>query len=145
MSYIKDEVRKEKKEKLLILLPKMRFHISNTCKKIGIHRNTFSNWIKSDRDFKDRYEEIKQSKIDDSEERLYLLSQGIPKIDDSGKLIGWEVKPHFGALVTQLKAQAKERGYGDCVIIKDDKENDTRNLTDSELIAEMENIRNRVT
>lgn len=133
----------KQKERFLELLPLNRYHISNTCKKVGVHRNTFLYWKKTDEDFKNRYDDIQEQKMDDSEERLYLLSQGIPKIDKSGKLIGWEVKPNLGALVVQLKAQAKDRGYGDHIVIDDKREDELRNKTDEELMQEIAKLQKR--
>lgn len=140
-----DIKREKQKEAILEHLPKMRYHISKTCKKVGIHRTTLQYWLKNDKEFKDKYEAVHEEKMDDSEERLYLLSQGIPEIDKDGKLTGWKVKPHFGALVTQLKAQAKNRGYGDHIVIDDqrDGDEDIERKSDKELLKEMERIKKR--
>lgn len=138
-----DKKREKQKEALLEWLPKLRYHISKTCKKVGIHRTTLQYWLKNDEEFKDKYDAVHEEKMDDSEERLYLLSQGIPEIDANGKLTGWKVKPHFGALVVQLKAQAKDRGYGDHIVIDDNRDEDTRNKTDEQLLAEMQKIKQR--
>lgn len=139
------EVQREKqKEAVLEWLPKLRYHISKTCKKVGIHRTTLQYWLKKDSEFKKKYDAVHEEKMDDSEERLYLLSQGIPEIDDKGKLTGWKVRPHFGALVVQLKAQAKDRGYGDHIVIDDTRDEESmRNKTDKELLAEMQEIKKR--
>lgn len=137
-------LREKQKEKLLELLPKLRYHISKTCERVGVHRTTLQNWLKNDADFKEKYEAVHEAKMDDAEERLYLLGHGIPELDKDGKLKGWKVKPHFGALVVQLKAQAKNRGYGDHIVIDDKRDDDNiRNKTDEELLAEMEEIRKR--
>jgi len=139
------ELNREKQKKAILdLLPKLRYSVSKTCEKVGIHRNTLLNWKNNDENFRKEYIAVLEKKIDDSEERLYLLSQGIPEIDENGKLIGWKVKPHFGALVAQLKAQAKNRGYGDQITINDMQviEQNISVKTEQELIQEMIKIQN---
>lgn len=142
---VAEQLRAKQKEQVLEWLPKLRFHISKTCKKVGIHRTTLQYWLKTDEEFKKNYLAVQEEKMDDSEERLFLLSQGIPKIDQNGKLTGWEVRPHFGALVTLLKAQAKDRGYGDYIEIDDKREGDidVANKTDKEIFAELKKIQER--
>lgn len=139
-----DKLREKQKEGVLEWLPKLRYHISKTCTKVGIHRTTLQYWLKNDKDFKEKYDAVMEEKMDDSEERLYLLSQGIPEIDKDGKLTGWKVRPHFGALVVQLKAQAKNRGYGDHIVIDDKRDDDNvRGKSDKELLQEIERIREK--
>lgn len=138
-----DKLREKQKEGVLEWLPKLRYHISKTCQKVGIHRTTLQYWLKHDDDFKEKYDAVFEEKMDDSEERLYLLSQGIPEIDKDGKLTGWKVRPHFGALVVQLKAQAKNRGYGDHIVIDDKRDDEVAGKTNADLIKEMQKIQER--
>lgn len=132
----------KQKEAFLAKFSKNRYHIGKTAKDVGVHRNTILHWRKMDEDFRKAYVSCLEEKIDDSEERLYLLAQGIPKIKN-GKLVGWIEKPHVRALEIQLKAQAKDRGYGDSIVIDDQREETHREKTDEQLISEMEAIKDR--
>jgi len=135
------ELTKKQKIAFLELYPKNRYHIGATCKKVGIHRNTLLYWRKKDLEFKANLEAIEEERIDDSEERLFLLGQGIPDINKDGKLVGWVVKPHFGALQLHLKAKAKNRGYGDHITIDDNREEDYREFTEDEILEQMERMK----
>ena len=143
-----EKKRKRQKERFLELMPKKRYNISKVCGIIGIHRNTVLSWRKKDNEFLEAFNEMQERKLDDSEETLYLISQGIPKLEtdeDTGvkRLIGWEVRPHFGALMAQLQAQGKGRGYGNHLIIEDNRDEDERDKTDEEILAELTKIQNR--
>lgn len=119
-----------------------RYHIANTAKKVGVHRNTVLGWRKNDKEFRQAFEDLLETKIDDTEERLYLSAQGIPEIKN-GKLVGWKSKPNVRALEILLKAQAKNRGYGDHIVIDDQRADDHEGKSDEELLAEIERIKKR--
>ncbi len=126
--------RETKKEMFLNILEKKNYNISKTCKAINIERKTYYNWRKDDAVFDADCEALFQADVDDSEERLKLLRMGVPKTGVGGEFIGWKVKPHFGALVTHLKAKAKDRGYGDSIEIKNPHEA-LKGKTDEEIQA----------
>lgn len=132
--------RQLKKAKFLEIFPKKMYHIGKTCDAVGIHRNTLKLWRETDEDFEVQYLEHIERKIDDNEEVLFIISRGIPKIgtegDQKGKLIGWEEKPDFRAIKLFLESQARNRGYGQRIEIKDDRE-DEREMSDEELLEEI--------
>lgn len=137
------EITKMQKEAFLKHFAALRYNLSKTAKKVGIHRNTVANWRSTDKVFKLRYSELLEEKIDNSEERLYLVGMGIPEIEDN-TLVGWKVKPNVRALEIHLKAVAKDRGYGDHVVIDDQREETNHEAkTNEELMAEMELIKER--
>jgi hypothetical protein len=124
----------KKKELFLATLPKKNYHIGKTCAAIKVGRRTFYDWKSNDEVFAEKYDDLIQEDIDDSEERVRLLRQGIPKFDQTGKFVGWKERPHFGALTYHLNAKAKDRGYGNVIEI-DDKRDDPRKMSDEELYA----------
>lgn len=127
--------RNKKKAMIIQLLPRKNYHVGKVCEAVGITRKTFYRWRENDQEFDESISDAMEFDIDDSEEKLKLLRHGIPKVDASGKLVGWIVKPHFGALVTHLKAKAKDRGYGDTLTINGDR-TELMNLTDDELMKQ---------
>lgn len=132
------------KDKFLELFPKLRYHKGKTAKAVGVHRNTVLYWLKNDEEFKANYNSLLEERIDDNEERLFLLAQGIPKINKKGVLVGWIEKPNVRALEIQMKALAKHRGYGGAeIVVRESKEDDYSNKTDEELLAEIERIKER--
>ncbi len=137
----------ETKKAFLENLPRKNYHIGKTCEAVGLKRRTFYNWLKEDSKFKEDYEDAVQADIDDSEEKMKLLRTGVPKFekDKDGKsiFVGWTVKPHFGALLAHLESKAADRGWGRKLEITN-KTNDDREMTDEELIAEMERLNKEI-
>ena len=132
-----------KKQLFLENYAKTGFHISKTCKAIGIHRNTYGLWMNNDEEFKSEVEALEEEDIDNSEHTLMLLRHGIPKVNKKGKIIGWAVKPDFRALKLHLEAKAAKRGYGNKLEIIPTKK-DGRELTDEELAAAILKIQGEI-
>lgn len=132
-----DKERARKKKAFIKLLPKFGYHIGKTCKEIGINRQTYYQWCLKDDEFKERTHEQFEYDVDDSEEKIRLLRQGLPRFDENGKFVGWIEKPHFGALLAHLKAKGGQRGYGDKLEITDDRLDKERAMSDEELYAEI--------
>ncbi len=130
------EITHPDKINFLKVLPLKNYHIQKTCEAIKIARRTFYTWLEADLEFKQAYEDLKQSEIDDSEEIIKLLSFGIPKHDKEGNFIGWKIRPHFGALHARLQAKAPDRGWGQKIEIIS-KKDDTSGMTDEQLKAEI--------
>ena len=105
------------KEALIDAYSEFECHIGKACRKAKVGRRTFYNWKKSDPVFAERIKEIDEEEIDESENQMRLLRKGIPRYDKNGKLVGWKVKPHFGALLKYLEAKAKDRGWGTSVVL----------------------------
>jgi hypothetical protein len=70
-------------------------NVSIACKHIGISRNTFYEWKKSDQEFSESVEEIEEGIIDTAETMLY-------KAIREGKT---------AELIFFLKTKGKKRGY----------------------------------
>ena len=70
-------------------------NISEACKKIGIGRQTFYDWLKNDSAFKESFEDAEDSLIDFSEGQLR-------------KEIGAR---NLTAIIFHLKTRGKSRGY----------------------------------
>ena len=70
-------------------------NITVACKKVGISRQTFYNWINKNAEFKEAIEEIEEAKIDAVETMLMKqISKG-----------------NLGAIIFFLKTKGKKRGY----------------------------------
>ena len=133
-----------KKQAIIDLLPKKAYHVGKVCKQLGIPRSTYYLWKKQDADFDEQTEEIFEYDIDDSEEKLRLLRQGLPKFkeDENGNKVfnGWIEKPHFGALMAHLEAKGKDRGYGRTLSIESGVLDMVKNMTDEELYNEIKQL-----
>tara|TARA_R100001015_G_C4526319_1_gene93934 strand:- start:317 stop:652 length:336 start_codon:yes stop_codon:yes gene_type:complete len=84
-----------KKKTLLEALEKSLGVVSTACKKAGISRRTYYNWINTDSNFKKSVEDINEMALDFAESKLYEL------IKDS----------NVAATLFYLKTKGKARGY----------------------------------
>lgn len=85
----------KKKEKLLTELSATKGIISPACKRAGVSRYTFYEWLKSDENFRQRVEEIQEEQGDFVESKL------LENIDDSDTQ----------AIIFYAKTKLKHRGY----------------------------------
>lgn len=107
-----NEIAKNKKKAAVLdELERNNFHITNACKKIGIERKTFYNWLEADQDFAEKYLSIQEQDLDNSELTLRRLRDGVPKLDEDGNFLGWEIRPDVLAVMFHLKTKGKGRGY----------------------------------
>lgn len=107
-----NEIAKNKKKAAVLdELERNNFHITNACKKIGIERKTFYNWLEADQDFAEKYLAIQEEDLDNSELTLRRLRDGVPKVDEDGNFKGWEIRPDVLAVMFHLKTKGKGRGY----------------------------------
>jgi hypothetical protein len=70
-------------------------NISMACKKANLSRQVYYDWFKTDKEFKEQCEEIKESNLDFAESKL------LSHIKDD----------NVTALIFYLKTQGKNRGY----------------------------------
>ena len=87
--------KKTKKETFLIALENELGHISKACKQAKIHRQTYYLWIKKDKDFKQKCEDVQESFLDLAESKL------LEKINDGDNT----------CIIFFLKTKGKSRGY----------------------------------
>lgn len=85
------------KERLLTALQNNAGLISKACRAVGISNNQYYIYYKSDPDFKEKVDQIKEGVIDLAESQLYQLIQ--------------EKNPQ--AIFFFLKYRGKDRGYTD--------------------------------
>ena len=83
------------KQALLTALAKNCANIQQSCIKIGVSRRTFYNWCDDDSEFKEKYDHISESLIDNAESQLHALIS----------------KQNVTAIIFFLKTKAKNRGY----------------------------------
>jgi len=85
-----------KKQKLFIeLFEKNGTNVSQTCKKVDIHRATYYEWYANSDTFKKAVDDAKEAMIDFTESMLYKNIKG----------------GNNTAILFYLKTQAKHRGY----------------------------------
>lgn len=68
------ESTKRLKELFLNILEKNRGLISSVCEKTGIARGTYYNWLKTDKEFKEKVDEIMRAKPEMLEDILYVAA-----------------------------------------------------------------------
>lgn len=101
------------KKALLEALETYHGIISDSCRKVGISRQTYYDWLKNDPDFKLAAEEINESAIDFVEGKLFERITGvlIKTGEVDGEDIIYKTPPSDPALMFYLKCKAKHRGY----------------------------------
>jgi hypothetical protein len=94
--------------------------VSRACKAFGISRTAFYEWYNNtdDKRFRDAVEECREEMKDFGESQLLTLMKGIPKLDATGKLIGWTSRPDTACIIFYNKTKNKDRGYDERSIIK---------------------------
>jgi hypothetical protein len=70
-----------------------------------------NKWLASDPKLKEIYDEVIESRLDFCESQMFLLIQGIPKLDKDKQMVGWVERPSEKLLQFFLETQGKERGY----------------------------------
>lgn len=113
---------KFKKKMLLKALEKSLAVVSSACKMANVNRQTFYNWLKSDLQFREAYEEIKETSLDFAETSLF---QQIGEYNTT-------------ATIFYLKTKGKHRGYGQNYTINKNIMN-LDHLTDEELMSIINN------
>ncbi|MBL7881222.1 MAG: helix-turn-helix domain-containing protein [Chryseobacterium gambrini] len=109
---------KLKKKMVLKALEKSLAVVSSACQMANVNRQTFYNWLKSDSQFKEAYEEIKEISLDFAETSLF---QQIGEYNTT-------------ATIFYLKTKGKHRGYGQDNYFKSNRNvNSLENLTDEQL------------
>ena len=83
------------KKAFIDLFGSNRCNISKTCKKIGISRCTYYNWIETDPEFANDVEDAREELIDDVEDKLIALIN----------------KGDVPSTIFFLKTKGKKRGY----------------------------------
>jgi hypothetical protein len=85
----------ETKQKLLTALEKNYSIVSLSCKEAGISRETYYQWRKTDEDFADKVESLKEVALDFAEQQL------LKKIAEGSER----------SIIFFLKTKGKHRGY----------------------------------
>jgi len=84
-----------KKRDLLEALEKSLGIVTTACKQVGIHRDTYYEWLKKDKEFKRKVRELENVAIDFVESQLHKqIAKGNPL-----------------STIFFLKCKAKKRGY----------------------------------
>lgn len=68
------ESTKRLKELFLNILERNRGLITNVCEKTGISRGTYYNWLRTDKEFKEKVDEIMRAKPEMLEDILYVAA-----------------------------------------------------------------------
>lgn len=99
---------------------------SDMATKIGVDRNTITNWCKEDARYEAAIQDAQERFVDLAESNLRRLVAGIPLIqtDDKGhaQFAGWIERPSEAAILFVLKTRGKDRGYVERTEVKADVE-----------------------
>lgn len=107
----------ERQKAFLNALAESRGIISTACKRVGISRQTYYNWLADDEAFRDACNEIAEEQIDQVESRLLdLIEEG----DVSSTLF-------------YLKTKGRNRGYNERLELTGKDGKDLTSISDSDL------------
>lgn len=89
--------------------------VTDACRKVGISRQTFYDWLKDDPDFKSAADEIQEVALDFVESKLFERINGVEVIKgidkESGEEITYSLPPDVQAISLYLRTRGKKRGY----------------------------------
>lgn len=83
--------------------------VKDACRKVGVPRSTYYNWLKDDPDFKLLVEETQEEAIDFVEGKLFEKISGVAMANEDGSI--YYQPPSDTAIIFYLKTKAKKRGY----------------------------------
>lgn len=84
-----------KKKQILEALEKSLGIVTTACKQVGIHRDTYYEWLKKDKEFKKKVKELENVALDFAESQLHKqIAKGNPL-----------------STMFYLKCKGKKRGY----------------------------------
>lgn len=92
------------KEAILLALEKSLGIVTTACKAVGIHRSTFYDYYNSDKEFKQKVDDLQEVALDFAESKL------LSKVD----------KGDTTAIIFYLKTKGKARGYVEKQMIEAD-------------------------
>lgn len=87
-----------KKKKFISIFEKKVCNIKQTCKAVGITRQTYYNWMKEDPDFAQEVTDVEESLYDDIESKMY--KKAIIEEDNT-------------MLIFIAKTKMRDRGYSE--------------------------------
>lgn len=88
--------------------------VTDSCRKVGLARSTFYEWLKTDPDFKSAVDEIQDVALDFVEGKLFERINGVEVVkgeDKDGNEITYSLPPDTQAIGLYLKTKGKKRGY----------------------------------
>lgn len=102
--------------KKLVLEALEAYHgiISDACRKVGISRQAYYDWLKNDPEFKAAADEIGETAIDFVEGKLFEKINGVlasTKDDEDGEPVVYKIPPSDVAITFFMRTKAKKRGY----------------------------------
>tara|TARA_R110000744_G_scaffold134922_1_gene244220 strand:+ start:14641 stop:14988 length:348 start_codon:yes stop_codon:yes gene_type:complete len=76
-----DKIGHSKREAIIQALEKSLGVVTPACKKVGISRQTFYNWYETDKEFKDKVDDLKNYAHDFVKSKVYeCISDKVPSI-----------------------------------------------------------------
>lgn len=94
-------------------LKENRFNVSKACDKVGVSRQAHYRWLEESPEYKEAYENLRESILDIAEEGLVELIQGAYKevIDKDGNIRMLKEVPDGASIRYYLDRLGKQRGY----------------------------------
>lgn len=130
-----------KKNRFLKALSEHCGNISKACEQVKIKsRQTVYKWIEVDEKFKEKFEQVNESEIDNVEDKLKERINGVQQfkgLDKDGKEIVYNIPPDTTAIIFYLKTKAKKRGYIEKTEIETTTKHDFSKASDSDIDEEI--------
>ena len=99
----------DKKRAFLEALEKGMSNVTSACRRTGIHRSTYYDWLEKDSDFRERVEEVPETVLDFVESKLFELINGVKVQDAKGNI--YNKVPDGRRIEFFLETKGKKRGY----------------------------------
>ena len=86
---------------------------TNAARLLGVTRQTIYNWIKENEEFASVLMDSRKALLDKCISTAQIVAFGIPRLDASNRVIGWEEKPDSHMLRYFMSTLGRDEGFGD--------------------------------
>ena len=91
---------------------------TNAARVLGVTRQTIYNWIKENEEFASVLMDSRKALLDKCISTAQIVAFGIPRLDASNRVIGWEEKPDSHMLRYFMSTLGRDEGFGDSLDIR---------------------------
>lgn len=92
-----------------------RGNLTKVAETFGVSRTAVYKWMDSTPSFKKAMEDARGKLFDDVLDTARWLALGIPKLDEDGNHVGWEVQPDKSMVRYLLGTLGKKEGFGESI------------------------------
>lgn len=90
-------------------------NLSDVASMLGVSRQSVYKWMQNDEDFNNVVKDSRKVVFDKAFQTARIVAMGIPKVDSSGKLVGWVERPDTKMLIYLMQTLGKDEGFGNSV------------------------------